>query len=243
MPEKVDTREFRPLKVAIIGGGIGGMSAAVALRRAGHICSVYERRDFDVEVGASLSCAANGNRWLHEWGVDVQAGRPVDLQHLLMRDWHTGEVRNDYDLSGYAKEWGTPYYMFHRRDQLQITHDAAVAKEGEGTPVQVVTDHIATHVDHEAGVVTFENGEKVKADLVLGADGIRSKVREAIGIVAEKKSAPQTCYRVNVSKEKVEALGLDWAADPAIQFWGGYPKNNLSQYYKVVMRYVELMSS
>lgn len=74
---------FKQLKVAIVGGGIGGLSAAVALRRAGHIGSsplhatpgnvsdfvpiveIFERRGFDVEVGASISCAANGESHVH----------------------------------------------------------------------------------------------------------------------------------------------------------------------------------
>ena len=75
---------FKQLKVAIVGGGIGGLSAAIALRRAGHIGSssrpptlgdvsenlalvveIFERRGFDVEVGASLSCGANGRLRVH----------------------------------------------------------------------------------------------------------------------------------------------------------------------------------
>jgi salicylate hydroxylase len=68
---------WRRLDVAVVGGGIGGLSVAIALRRAGHDVVVYERNDYAGEVGASVSCAANGTRWLHEWGVDVSKGDPV----------------------------------------------------------------------------------------------------------------------------------------------------------------------
>lgn len=82
---------WRKLNVAVVGGGIGGMSVAIALRRAGHDVTIYERADFVSEVGASVSCAANGTRWLHEWDVDVAKGDPVVLKKLINRDWKTGE--------------------------------------------------------------------------------------------------------------------------------------------------------
>jgi 2-polyprenyl-6-methoxyphenol hydroxylase-like FAD-dependent oxidoreductase len=76
------------LNVGVVGGGIGGMSVAIALRRAGHDVTVYERNNFANEVGASVSCAANGTRWLHEWGVDVTKGDPVILKKLI-NHWKT----------------------------------------------------------------------------------------------------------------------------------------------------------
>jgi len=149
------------------------MSAAVALRRAGHKVSIYERRDFKVEVGASISCAANGGKWLKEWGVDVSKGKPVNLMKLVMRDWDTGKVLNTYELDNYEKEWGVPYYMFHRQDMHAMLLDVATSPEGEGEPATVVVDHICKKVDYEAGTVEFENGVTVKADMIIGADGIR----------------------------------------------------------------------
>lgn len=226
---------FKQLNVAILGGGIGGFATAIALRRAGHKCTVYERRDFNVEVGASISCAANGTQWLHDWEVDVQSGRPVILMELTMRDWETGEILNQYHLHDYEKTWGNVYNMFHRQDMHKMLMDTAISQEGKGVPAEIVMDHIAEDVNTDTGIITFRNGNKVTADLIIGSDGIRSKARVAIGVTPDIKSAPQTCYRCNVTKEEVERLGLTWAADPAIQFWGGYPKKDLNQYYKIVM--------
>jgi len=76
------------------------------MRRAGHKVTIYERADYAGEVGASISCAANGTRFLEEWGVDVPKGKPVILQKLIQRDWKTGEALNVYDLADYKDKWG-----------------------------------------------------------------------------------------------------------------------------------------
>lgn len=66
--------------------GSGGLAAAVSLRRAGHAVTIYERYDYAGEVGASISCANNGTKWLFEWGVDVEKAKPVTLRNLIMHD-------------------------------------------------------------------------------------------------------------------------------------------------------------
>ena len=88
------------------GGGVGGLASAISLRRAGHQVTIYERAHFAGEVGASISCAANGTKWLHEWGVNVEAGDPVILRKLINRDWKTGAETNVYDLADYEDKWG-----------------------------------------------------------------------------------------------------------------------------------------
>ena len=116
-----------PLQVAVIGAGLGGLGAAVALRRQGHSVTVYERYDFAGEVGASLSAASNGSRFLEEWGVDVKAAKPVSeemnietrrnkinwkvskviLKQLIMHNWEDGEVQSTYPLGDYKSKFGT----------------------------------------------------------------------------------------------------------------------------------------
>ncbi|BEJ17786.1 hypothetical protein CspHIS471_0700540 [Cutaneotrichosporon sp. HIS471] len=227
---------WKQLNVAVVGGGLGGMAAAVALRRAGHKVSIYERRDFKVEVGASISCAYNGGQWLREWGVDVKRGKPVNLMKLTMRDWETGKILNQYNLDHYEQDWGLPYYMFHRVDMHEMLLDCATSPDGEGEPAKVVVDHIAKTLDYDNGVVTFENGEVIKADVIIGSDGIRSVLRKEIGVIPQMRSAPQTCYRCNVKKTDIEKFGLMGdAVDPAIQFWGGFTKGDINRYYKIVM--------
>jgi salicylate hydroxylase len=132
---------WRRLSIGIIGGGIGGMSAAIALRRAGHDVTVYEKHDFAGEVGASVSCAANGTRWLHEWGVDVAKGDPVVLKKLINRDWKTGEPVSVYDLDDYEERWGFVYNMFHRQYMHAMLKDCALGEEGKGRPAKLRVNH------------------------------------------------------------------------------------------------------
>ncbi|TRM64901.1 hypothetical protein BD626DRAFT_567760 [Schizophyllum amplum] len=229
--------QWKKLDVAVMGGGIGGLSAAVAMRRAGHKVTVYERRNFAAEVGASISCAANGTQWLHEWKVDVPSGRPVVLLHLTMRDWKTSEPIAVYDLSDYEKKWGNVYNMFHRQDMHTMLLETATAEDGEGDPVKVVVDYICDDVDVETSTIKFRNGKEIKADVIIGADGIRSNVRTALGIKTERKYAPQTCFRCNVLTDDVKRLGLvDYSYEPAIQYWNGFEQHeDVNKYFKIVM--------
>ncbi|KDN41326.1 hypothetical protein K437DRAFT_291401 [Tilletiaria anomala UBC 951] len=165
---------FQPLTVCIIGRGIGDLAAGIALHRPGHNRLRRQNRP-------PISCAANGVRWPREWGVDCIAGRRVTLMKLIMHDWNTGEVLNEYNLSGNEAE-------FHRRDQHRILLEAAASPE-----------------DSEYSTVTFQNGATFRrTDLIVGADGIHSVVREQIGMQVIKRSAAQSCYRCNFTKQEAE---------------------------------------
>jgi salicylate hydroxylase len=135
------TTGWRKLNVGVVGGGIGGMCSAIALRRAGHDVVIYERSDFAGEVGASVSCAANGTRWLHEWKVDVAKGDPVILKQLINRDWKTGEPISEYSLEDYEERWGHVYNMFHRQYMHAMLKDTALEEDGEGSPAKLVVNH------------------------------------------------------------------------------------------------------
>ena len=198
----IPSTEWAELSIAVIGGGIGGLATAIALRRAGHRVTTYERSDFAGEVGASISCAANGTRWLHEWDVDISKGDGVILRKLINRDWETGEPVSVYDLADYEEKWGYIYYMFHRQDMHAMFMDSAIGVKGKGTPVLLVCNHKCKDIDTITGKITFENGHTATHDLVIGADGIGSAVRNVIGIYPEKRPADSSCLHANVSTKQ-----------------------------------------
>src|SRR4051812_26731434 len=106
-----------------------------------------------------------------------------------MRDWDTGRVLNNYNLGHYERQWGNVYNMFHRQDMHAVLLDAATSPTGKGAPCNVYIDHMyalfsrgvihhiqfcrCQSVDTDNNTVTFKNGKTIKADLIVGADGIR----------------------------------------------------------------------
>jgi salicylate hydroxylase len=213
----------RVLKIAIIGGGLGGLSAALALRQQDHEITIYERRDFANEVGASLSCASNGSRFLEEWGLDIKAAKPVVLKSLVMHDWASGEVQNKYSLGDYRSKFGTDDNNFHRVDLRELMKETAIAR---GCRLEVW--HKAVGLNVEAGEVLFENGKSVKADVVICADGIRSPMREQMGITPKITPSASCCYRCIIPTSRLSELGLNvFVGNDAIEFWGGYGINKI----------------
>ncbi|BDD62862.1 hypothetical protein MAP00_007817 [Monascus purpureus] len=211
------------LQVAVIGAGLGGLSAAVALRRQGHHVTVYERYDFAGEVGASLSAASNGSRFLEQWGVDVKGAKPVILKKLIMHDWETGAVKNTYGLGDYKAKFGTDYNNFHRIDIHKQLLKSAFEEAGGGPAGVLKVNHKAIDMDPVAGTIRFENGETATADLIVAADGIRSLSRGFMGIAPDFKMSTSCCYRCIIGADKLRSLDLsDYIDNEAIEYWGGF---------------------
>ena len=126
--------EFKSLDIAIIGGGLGGLSAAISLRRAGHRITIYERHTFAGEVGSGIGIPFNGAKWLYKWGVDVEAGKPVVMTKLVIHKWETGEVLATAPLGNYKEKFGYDPLEFQRCDIHRILLDAALSKNGLGVP-------------------------------------------------------------------------------------------------------------
>lgn len=218
-----------PIDVAVVGGGLGGLSAAISLRRAGHRITIYERHDFAGEVGAGIGIPSNGSKWLSRWGVDIEAAKPVVMSKLIIHKWDAGEVVATAPLGNYKEKFGYDTMGFQRCDLHQVLLETALSQDGKGTLCKLVTGHLAVGVDSEAGKVIFENGITITADLVLAADGIHSRMRSAIGIVPDIQQASSCAYHHIISMKKVIELGLgDIGSKEGIEFWASPGTNKIA---------------
>ena len=167
----------RKPRVIVIGAGIGGIAAAAALRKLGVEVAVYERASDLGEVGAGVQIGPNGVKVLRALGLDPGLeGLAFEPTEIVSVDWQTASQRFRQPLRAIAaKQFGAPYITAHRAD----VHRLLRAK----VPDSVITLNArctAVSSSDRGAVATFADGSKVEADLIVGADGIRSVVRECL---------------------------------------------------------------
>ena len=195
--------------VAIVGGGIGGLAAALSLLHAGLDVQVYEQAPAPGEVGAGIQISPNASRLLHRLGLgpalDRTGVRPVGGHQ---RRWDDGRTLQWAEL-GEAIEtaFGAPYYHFHRADLLRALAEALPAE-------RVHLGHRLTSFQDQGNRVelTFANGARAAADVLVGADGIHSTVRAALFGPEQPRFTGCTAYRGLVPAERLAHLGLEVAA-------------------------------
>ena len=164
----------------IVGGGIGGLTAALALLQRGVDVQVYEQSNQLKEVGAGIQISSNGTRVLYALGLEqALADVQVRPESRELRHWATGETWNWFDLGQKSIErFGTPHLMFHRGDLHGLLSNAVKALKPDA--ITLNKRCVAVVSDNSHASVTFETGETAAAPYLIGADGIHSKVRECL---------------------------------------------------------------
>ena len=201
------------LSIAIVGGGIAGLVTAAALRESGHDVCVYEQADQFKEIGAGVTLHPNATRLLEKLGFGDalrKIGSPTSGVRLMSAAGvpiETGGAPDGVPLSDAGQG-----YNVHRAEFLDILASAV-------PPSNFRLGHRCADVieDDDGITLTFENGARVTCDLVIGADGIRSVVRQRIGLDVAATSEGVMAYRGLVPVEK-----LPWASDAqGLYLWMG----------------------
>ncbi|MGX1274698.1 FAD-dependent monooxygenase [Streptomyces phaeoluteigriseus] len=219
------------LHIAVVGGGIGGLAAALATARAGHRVTLVERAAQFGEIGAGLQLAPNASLALDELGV-LQAVRhtAVAPPRLVMMDALTGLQVTALDLRSpaYEERFKHPYLVTHRTD----LHAALLAACQEHPAVTLRTGHTVTRAEQDGSGVHLhfmEDHAKLSADAVVAADGLRSQLRQALVGDGEPVCSRYVAFRGALPTEKMTGRMSQHAASEAVMVWAG-PRMHLVQY-------------
>jgi len=163
-------------RIAIVGGGLAGLAAANALRTFGMTPEIFEAAPALGEIGAAVNASPQAVKALRAIGVgDKVAAVAYASPGIYTRNMQTGEFLEFNDRHKAAARYGAPYYSFHRADLLDALAGGL--------------DHSAIHLAHRLTgleerddriVLAFANGARVEAEIVIGADGVRSVVRRVL---------------------------------------------------------------
>jgi salicylate hydroxylase len=203
------------VRFLIVGAGIGGLAAALALLRDGHDVAVCEQAPQLAELGAGVQISANGARVLFALGLEDAIRRVwCEPAGKEIRLWNTGETWKLFDLGAESvARYGAPYFMIHRADLHGVLIDAV----RKLAPDAIRLDARATGFDDNGAGVTLHlaSGERVTGDALIGADGVHSRIRNIL--IGDDKAQFTGCmaWRGLVPVDKLPVhlrrnVGVNW---------------------------------
>ncbi|UZJ50707.1 hypothetical protein CBS101457_000027 [Exobasidium rhododendri] len=199
-------KAVKPLRIIIIGAGIGGLATALGLHKTGHHVTVLERVADIKEVGAGIQLAPNAARVLARFGVLEKLLEDATLleKNSLRRYEDDKELGSAPLMPGIGKKYGAPLSVIHRGDLLR-----ELLKAVKDAGVDVKTKHHVVEADEnfEARVKT-DSGEWFEGDLIIAGDGVKSTIRAQMakhhGVVDHSVSTGDSAYRLLIPRDSLK---------------------------------------
>ena len=211
------------LDIGIVGAGVGGLTAAIALQRQGHRISVYEQAGRFGRVGADINLTPNAVRALDGLGQGVgeavrrSGARPT---FRISRDWDTSAETSRLGMGDHAEQqYGAPQITIHRADVLAALTGAFPAEQ-----IRFGKRLTALSTGPQGVTLSFEDGSSRTHDVVIGADGIHSRVRAALFGAESPRFTGVVSFRAVVPTERVQDVPEIGAFT---KWWGPNPQSQI----------------
>ncbi len=214
---------MRNLHVAVVGAGLGGLTAAAALHRRGIEVTVLEQAPQLGEIGAGVQLAPNAMKVLRALGIEQHAAEiGFEPGAHVVRNWKTSEVLAYTPYKGVLEQvFGAAYYGYHRADLHELLRRAVPPDA-----VRLSARCVGVREADGQAVVLLADGSEVRADAVIGADGIHSAVRGSLFGAEAPRFTGNACWR-GITPAAALAPGL---IDPDMTVWFG-PGGSVVHYY------------
>ena len=186
-------------RIAIIGGGSGGLTAGIALQKAGFAPVIYERAPQFGEVGAGISLSPNAVKGLASIGLsDFLESTANEPLHQLLFHGLTGEILQDINRENCRGQYGGPYLQMHRADLMDGLVDAFGLSNCRLGRALTGLSQDESHVE-----LRFEDGSSETADIVIGVDGLRSVIRDILFDTPEPEFSGHVAWRALIPGDRL----------------------------------------
>lgn len=217
------------LKILVVGAGLGGLSAGISCALSGHTVTVVESANELAEVSFGLQITPNASKLLQTWELAEELWQTAAFPtYVAVRRYSDGRIlakEQEFDTKMLTC-YGAPFVDIHRADLQRAMYNRAVE-----LGVLVIFGEKVIDVNFDVPAVTTTSGNTYHADLVIGADGIRSRCRECF-LQSDNGPKPtgDLAYRIVLELKDIEDPELrDWIENPSVNFWIG-PKSHAVGY-------------
>jgi len=216
-------------RILIAGGGIGGLCGALALQQKGFSVQIFEQSSALEEVGAGIQLSPNAMHVLHKLGLGPQlaalAFRPLQA---TMRHYQTGAEYLRMPLGETAQDkYGAPYLHIHRADLHQVLYQAAIERGVElNLDAQVAGYRHLRQDQRQQVLLCLQNGREISGDVLIGADGVRSKIKACMHSDSKLDFSGHVAWRATVATSNLPPE----LVKPDANLWVG-PGGHIVSYY------------